>query len=74
VSEAVVSDEDLLGGARSGNAQALEDLLERHQAQVYRFGGQTLALCRTSNRSTPVPPAVQASVRVALLTYLTENA
>jgi RNA polymerase sigma-70 factor (ECF subfamily) len=37
------SDEALLAAARSGDAQALETLLERHQAQVYRFG---MKMCR----------------------------
>ncbi|HXJ22886.1 MAG TPA: sigma-70 family RNA polymerase sigma factor [Polyangia bacterium] len=32
------SDEALLAAARSGDQHALERLLERHQAQVYRFG------------------------------------
>jgi RNA polymerase sigma-70 factor (ECF subfamily) len=31
-------DQDLLERARAGQADALEQLLERHQAQVYRFG------------------------------------
>lgn len=31
-------DQDLLERARSGQADALEKLLERHQAQIYRFG------------------------------------
>jgi RNA polymerase sigma-70 factor (ECF subfamily) len=37
------SDEDLLAQARAGSRQSLETLLERHQAQVYRFG---LKMCR----------------------------
>ena len=37
------SDESLLSAARSGDRQALETLLERHQAQVYRFG---VKMCR----------------------------
>jgi RNA polymerase sigma-70 factor (ECF subfamily) len=37
------SDEELVGAARNGDRQALEALLLRHQAQVYRFG---LKLCR----------------------------
>ena len=37
------SDEDLLARARAGNRQSLETLLERHQAQVYRFG---MEMCR----------------------------
>jgi RNA polymerase sigma-70 factor (ECF subfamily) len=32
------SDEELLTAARTGDRQALGDLLERHQARVYRFG------------------------------------
>jgi RNA polymerase sigma-70 factor (ECF subfamily) len=31
-------DQDLLDRARTGQADALETLLERHQAQIYRFG------------------------------------
>jgi RNA polymerase sigma-70 factor (ECF subfamily) len=42
VSEAA-SDEHLLAGARKGDRQALEALLERHQPQVYRFG---MKMCR----------------------------
>ena len=37
------SDESLLAAARAGDKQALESLLERHQAQVYRFG---MKMCR----------------------------
>jgi RNA polymerase sigma-70 factor (ECF subfamily) len=37
------SDEQLLLGAREGDREALERLLERHQAQVYRFG---MRMCR----------------------------
>ena len=37
------SDEHLLAIARAGDKQALETLLERHQAQVYRFG---MKMCR----------------------------
>ncbi len=37
------SDERLLAAARAGDKQALETLLERHQAQVYRFG---MKMCR----------------------------
>lgn len=36
-------DDDLLAAARAGDNDALERLLERHQAQVYRFG---LKMCR----------------------------
>lgn len=43
MSETVSSDEHLLASARAGNGQALEQLLERHQAQVYRFG---MKMCR----------------------------
>jgi RNA polymerase sigma-70 factor (ECF subfamily) len=38
-----VSDDRLLEQARGGDGDALERLLERHQAQVYRFG---LKMCR----------------------------
>jgi RNA polymerase sigma-70 factor (ECF subfamily) len=34
---------DLLERSRQGDSQALEELLERHQAQVYRFG---MKMCR----------------------------
>ena len=37
------SDESLIAAARSGDKQALETLLERHQEQVYRFG---MKMCR----------------------------
>jgi RNA polymerase sigma-70 factor (ECF subfamily) len=37
------SDESLLAAARAGDAQALEALVARHQAQVYRFG---MKMCR----------------------------
>jgi len=37
------ADDHLLQRARSGEGQALEKLLERHQAQVYRFG---MKMCR----------------------------
>jgi len=43
VSELSPSDETLLAGARAGDRRALEALLERHEAQVYRFG---MAMCR----------------------------
>jgi len=42
VTEAL-SDDSLLAAARAGDSSALEELLERHQAQVYRFG---MKLCR----------------------------
>lgn len=38
-----MSDAELLSAARSGDHAALELLLERHQAQVYRFG---MKMCR----------------------------
>src|SRR6185503_7450233 len=37
------ADQHLLERARSGDGEALERLLERHQAQVYRFG---MKMCR----------------------------
>jgi RNA polymerase sigma-70 factor (ECF subfamily) len=43
VSEADPTDDRLLAAARAGDRPALEALLERHQAQVYRFGVQ---MCR----------------------------
>ena len=33
-----LTDDDLLAAARAGDRRALGDLLERHQARVYRFG------------------------------------
>jgi len=36
-------DQELLDRARSGQAEALETLLERHQGQIYRFG---MKMCR----------------------------
>jgi RNA polymerase sigma-70 factor (ECF subfamily) len=38
VIDASLSDESLLAQARAGNRDSLEALLERHQAQIYRFG------------------------------------
>jgi len=38
-----LSDEDLLAAAQTGDRQALETLLERHQSRVYRFG---VKMCR----------------------------
>jgi RNA polymerase sigma-70 factor (ECF subfamily) len=38
VTDTALSDETLLAAARRGDARALEALLERHEAQVYRFG------------------------------------
>jgi RNA polymerase sigma-70 factor (ECF subfamily) len=43
VTEAEPSDEHLLAAARAGDRPALETLLDRHQAQVYRFG---VKICR----------------------------
>jgi RNA polymerase sigma-70 factor, ECF subfamily len=43
VTEPQQSDESLLSAARTGDRRALETLLERHQAQVYRFG---MKMCR----------------------------
>lgn len=40
---AAATDADLLHAARGGDASALDALLTRHQAQVYRFG---LTMCR----------------------------
>src|SRR6187397_1258339 len=37
------TDAELLSAARGGDKAALEKLLERHQAQVYRFG---MKMCR----------------------------
>jgi RNA polymerase sigma-70 factor (ECF subfamily) len=37
------TDSELLGAARSGNGEALETLLERHEARLYRFARR---LCR----------------------------
>lgn len=43
VTEPETSDEQLLRAARAGDGRALEALLGRHQAQVYRFG---MKMCR----------------------------
>jgi RNA polymerase sigma-70 factor (ECF subfamily) len=43
VTKAEPTDDRLLTAARAGDRQALETLLERHQAQVYRFG---VKMCR----------------------------
>lgn len=43
MTDAEPSDERLLAAARAGDRSALETLLERHQAQVYRFG---VKMCR----------------------------
>lgn len=37
------TDADLLSAARAGNREALSQLLERHEAQIYRFG---MKMCR----------------------------
>src|SRR5512145_2588145 len=37
------TDQDLLAGAQRGDPKALDDLLQRHQRRVYRFG---LKMCR----------------------------
>ena len=51
VTEAEPSDDRLLAAARVGNRDALESLLERHQAQVYRFG---MKMCRDSEDAKDV--------------------
>jgi len=43
VTEVEPSDDALLAAARAGDAQAMEQLLDRHQAQIYRFG---MKMCR----------------------------
>ncbi|MEO8214118.1 MAG: sigma-70 family RNA polymerase sigma factor [Myxococcales bacterium] len=45
------SDEGLLAAARAGDRGALGELLERHQAQVYRFG---MKMCRDSEDAKDV--------------------
>ncbi len=40
---AAVADLELLGAAQGGDREALEQLLERHQARIYRFG---MTMCR----------------------------
>ena len=53
--------------------------MERHLAACGRCRGacetlrRTLALCRTASGSLPVPPAVEASVKKALRSFLTES-
>lgn len=51
MTEEVSSDERLLAAARAGDKDALESLLERHQAQVYRFG---MKMCRDSEDAKDV--------------------
>lgn len=51
VTEAEPSDDRLLAAARAGDRHALEILLERHQAQVYRFG---VRMCRDSEDAKDV--------------------
>lgn len=48
---APVTDHDLLEAARGGDAQALEQLLERYQSRIYRFG---LKMCRDSEDARDV--------------------
>ena len=45
------SDERLLAAARTGDRQALEELLERHEPQVYRFG---MKMCRDAEEAKDV--------------------
>lgn len=45
------SDDTLLARARAGDPQSLETLLERHQAQVYRFG---MNMCRDAEDAKDV--------------------
>lgn len=45
------SDQQLLERSRAGDARALETLLERHQAQVYRFG---MKMCRDPEEAKDV--------------------
>ncbi len=45
------ADDDLLQRARSGDGPALEKLLERHEAQVYRFG---MKMCRDPEDASDV--------------------
>jgi len=45
------SDSELLDAARGGDARSLETLLERHQAQVYRFG---MKMCRDPEDASDV--------------------
>src|SRR5688572_17408170 len=44
-------DTELLAAARAGDDVALENLLERHQAQVYRFG---MKMCRNPDDAQDV--------------------
>jgi RNA polymerase sigma-70 factor (ECF subfamily) len=43
VTDAALSDAVLLAQAQAGNSQSFETLLERHEAQIYRFG---MKMCR----------------------------
>jgi RNA polymerase sigma-70 factor (ECF subfamily) len=45
------SDDELVDAAKSGNREALEQLLERHQGQVFRYG---LRMCRAEEDAKDV--------------------
>ena len=72
------TDSTVLDAARAGDARSLEMLLERHQAQVYRFG---LKMCRDPEDAKDVlqdnkvtaPVAVRA-FPAALGRYSSRNA
>ena len=51
IRDSPVTDHDLLEAARGGDPQALEQLLERYQSRVYRFG---LKMCRDSEDARDV--------------------
>lgn len=46
-----VPDEDLLGRARAGDAEALETLILRYQPRVYRYG---MSMCRDSEDASDI--------------------
>ena len=46
-----VPDEDLLGRARTGDAEALETLILRYQPRVYRYG---MSMCRDSEDASDI--------------------
>jgi RNA polymerase sigma-70 factor (ECF subfamily) len=66
------SDEELLAAVRRGDRGAMDELLTRYEAPVYRCAGACEALKRTVSlcRRLPggeVPPAVRAAVRHAIV-------
>ena len=57
------ADRELLERARSGDSQALEKLLERHQAQVYNGGADHQTPQVSKRRHHPSLPKAQVILR-----------